>query len=340
MSRYGIQATSGQGEAVFSWSEELTAALPSEARKFEKDMHGGFNEDAETGNVYTGIPGAGLYRISPDLKTWTKIGGDKRLEDNIHGIVVFKEESTGLTQIAVAQNNAQRVLILNLDGSVKQELNTPRGGEFDCDDPNLYYSENRHKSGHFACTDVTYLNGRLYVVTGYSKGDYVLSAEMKDGQYNWGPIAWGGKGDAPGKFRTAHGVTAYDGHIYVSNREAFKVIKFTPEGKLVEILPDIPDGSRICNVARAEHDNYFVMNSLVPLGDGASGYGGHRTAPIYAHTGDHLIFCIDAGSLGIPVLKHIHNVWPHYHTNEAGVRNLYLLVHGWRDGKFAVLKKV
>ena len=51
-------------------------------------MHGGFNEDAKTGIVYTGIPGWGLCSISPDLTTWTKLGDDKRLKGNIHGIVV------------------------------------------------------------------------------------------------------------------------------------------------------------------------------------------------------------------------------------------------------------
>ena len=44
------------------------------------------------------------------------------------------------------------------------------------------------------------------------------------------------------------------------------------------------------------------------------------------------------GDLGIPVLKNIHHVWPHYVTDAAGERTLYLLVHGWNDGKFAVLK--
>lgn len=237
------------------------------------------------------------------------------------------------------KNDAQRVLITNLEGTVLQELGAPKGGEFTHDAPNAFYSEHRHKDV-FKCTDVTYLEGRLYVVTGYSQGDFVLSAERdSDGQWYWGPTAWGGKGDAPGNFRTAHGVTAHDGHIYVSNREAFQVIKFTADGKLVEVMPDIPSGSRICNVAHAEHDGYFVMNALAPLDDGKTGLGGQRTAPIYAHSGERLISCIDAGSLGIPVLKHIHNVWPHYHTDEAGVRTLYILIHGWRDGKFAVLKK-
>lgn len=54
----------GQGEFVFSWDQELTAAFPEDAHAFEPGMHGGFNEDPETGIVYTGIPGYGLCAIS------------------------------------------------------------------------------------------------------------------------------------------------------------------------------------------------------------------------------------------------------------------------------------
>ena len=79
----------GQGEFIFSWNKELTAAFPEDAREFEPAMHGGFNEDPETGIVYTGIPDYGLCAISPDLKEWTKLGTDERLKDNIHGIVFF-----------------------------------------------------------------------------------------------------------------------------------------------------------------------------------------------------------------------------------------------------------
>ena len=79
----------GQGDFVFSWDQELTAAFPEDAAEFEAGMHGGFNEDPETGIVYTGIPGYGLCAISPDLSEWTTIGTDERLKDNIHGIVFF-----------------------------------------------------------------------------------------------------------------------------------------------------------------------------------------------------------------------------------------------------------
>ena len=41
---------------------------------------------------------------------------------------------------------------------------------------------------------------------------------------------------------------------------------------------------------------------------------------------------------GTQVLKHLHHVWPHYVTAADGTRTLYLLVHGWSAGKFAVLR--
>ena len=127
-------------------------------------MHGGFNEDADTGVVYTGIPGYGLCAISPDLKQWTRLGTDSRLKANIHGLVVFKHGA--VKRLALAQNDAQRVLIVDLEGNVLQELGPPVGGEFSFDEANGYYSsrpsmhdrELRRLGQHrpdFKCTDVT-----------------------------------------------------------------------------------------------------------------------------------------------------------------------------------------
>ena len=59
-------------------------------------------------------------------------------------------------------------------------------------------------------------------------------------------------------------------------------------------LPDVPDGARICNVARSER--YFVMNALEPLRHTPA-----RTASIYAHDGEHLVSTVEPGDLGIPV---------------------------------------
>jgi hypothetical protein len=322
----GAKKTTGQGSMVFSWDQGLTAAFPDAAKPHEKGMHGGFNEDPETGIVYTGIPGYGLCSISADLKSWKKLGDDKRLNANIHGIVFFVHK--GNKRIAVAQNGAQKVLITDLEGKVLHELTKPKGDEFDFEPANAFYGG---KKSNFAATDATYYKGTLYVVTGYSRGDFVLTAQEKDGKWSWAKLAWGGKGRKPGQFNTAHGVYAFRDHIWVANRGAHQVVKFTPDGKFVALTPDIPKGSLVCNLAFL-HDHFFFC----PLSK--VNKKTQSSAPIYAHTGEKLVSTIIPGDLGIPILNNIHQVWPHHVKGKDGSKQLYLLVHGWNKGKFAVLK--
>lgn len=313
----------GQGDFVFSWDQELTAAFPKNAIEHEPRMHGGFNEDPETGIVYTGIPGYGLCSISPDLTKWTTIGTDERLKDNIHGIVFFVHKGQKL--LAIAQEG-KRVLVLTLDGKIVSEIVKPTGNEFKFKEANEYFAS---KDSNFGVTDVTYLNGTLYVVHGYSDGDFALTIKEKKGTWSWGKLAWGGKGDKPGQFQTAHGVYAHEGYILVANRAAGQVVKFTKKGKFVEIFDAIPEGSLVCNVSyKSEH---YFMNALHAIGD-------QKSAPIYVHTSKQLTSTIVPGDLNIPNLTNIHQAWPHIVTDSDGSKQLYLLVHGWNKGKFAVLK--
>lgn len=312
----------GQGDFVFSWDQELTAAFPKEAYEFEPQMHGGFNEDPETGIVYTGIPGYGLCAISADLTKWSTIGTDERLKDNIHGIVFFVHK--GVKHLAVAQNG-KRVMVLTLDGTVVSEILKPTGTEFDFAQANEFFGS---EESNFGVTDVTYLKGTIYVAHGYSAGDFVMTIQENDGVWSWGKLAWGGKGDNPGQFKTAHGVYAHGKHILVANRAAGQVVKFTKKGKFVETFDDIPEGSLVCNVSHKS--GHFFLNALSALGD-------QKSAPIYAHTGEKLVSTIIPGDLDIPILTNIHQVWPHF-VETNGTKQLYLLVHGWNKGKFAVLK--
>ncbi|MEM7374378.1 MAG: hypothetical protein AAF587_37635 [Bacteroidota bacterium] len=315
---------SGQGDFTFSWDQDLTAAFPEDAREFEPKMHGGFNEDPETGIVYTGIPGYGLCSISPDLKSWTRIGTDERLKDNIHGIVFFVHN--GNKHLAVAQEG-KRVLVLDLAGNIVSEMLKPTGNEFSFALANEFFSS---EDSNFGVTDVTYLDGIIYAAHGYSKGDFVLTIEENNGQWAWGSLAWGGKGTDPGQFQTAHGIYAHEGFILVANRAAGQVVKFTKGGEFVEMFNDIPEGSLVCNVSyKSEH---YFFNALSALDSTMA------SAPIYAHTGEKLVSTIIPGDLEIPILTNIHHVWPHIVTGENGSKQLYLLVHGWNQGKFAVLK--
>ena len=313
----------GQGEFIFSWDKDLTAAFPEEAHPFEPDMHGGFNEDPSTGTVYTGIPGYGLCSISSDLRVWRRIGNDERLKDNIHGIVFFIHK--GKKHLAVAQEG-KRVLVLNLDGSIISDITKPIGCEFDFAPANEFFAA---PESNFGVTDVTYLDSTIYVAHGYSKGDFVLTIIEKNGSWQWGNLAWGGKGDQPGQFQTAHGVYAHEGHIFVANRAAGQVVKFNKKGEYVEMLKDIPTKSLVCNVSFK--DEHFFFNALKALDD-------QRSAPIYAHDGNQLVSTIIPGDLDIPIITNIHHVWPHHVTDAQGNKQLYLLVHAWNKGKYAVLK--
>ena len=313
----------GQGEFIFSWDESLTNAFPADAREFEPAMHGGFNEDPETGKVYTGIPGYGLCEISADLKQWTTIGSDPRLKDNIHGIVLFIHKGEKL--LALAQEG-KRVLVTTLDGNIVSDILKPKGVEFDFPQANYYFASDK---SNFGVTDVTYLNGIIYVAHGYSAGDFVLTITEQDGSWDWGRLAWGGKGDQPGQFKTAHGIYAHQGLIYVANRAAGQVVRFTPEGEYLDIFEDIPSGSLVCNLSYK--DEHYFFNSLRAIGD-------QKSAPIYTHTGDKLVSTVLTSDLEIPVITNIHHVWPHHIKQSDGTEQLYLLVHAWNKGKYAVLK--
>ncbi len=313
----------GQGAFVFSWDEELTNAFPKDAREFESGMHGGFNEDPETGIVYTGIPGYGLCSISPDLTKWRTLGTDERLKDNIHGIAFFVHKGKKL--LAITQEG-KRVLVLTLDGNIVSEILKPTGTEFKFSAANEFFSS---ADSDFGVTDVTYLKGTLYVTHGYSKGDFVMTIKEKGGVWSWGKLAWGGKGDDPGQFQTAHGIYAHNKHILVANRAAGQVVKFTKKGKFMETFNDIPEESLICNVSyKSEH---YFLNALSAIGE-------QKSAPIYVHTGERLVSTVVSGDLDIPTLTNIHQVWPHFVETENESKQLYLLVHGWNKGKFAILK--
>ena len=279
----------GQGDLVFSFDKALPSKFPDAAKSHEKKMHGGFTEDPRTGIVYTGIPGYGLCSISADLKEWKKLGKDKRLTGTIHGQVFFIHNK--VARLALAQPSDKRILITDLSGKILQEIRTPTGTEFDFKPANEFYAKDQKG---FKVTDLTYLKGKLYAVTGYSKGDFVLTLEEQNGKWAWAKLAWGGRGKNPGQFQTAHEVYAHEGYIYVANRAAFQVVKFTKDGKFLGMLNEIPTGSKICNVSFLK--GHFFFNALSRVAKTSS-------APIYAHSGTGLASTIIPGDLKVPVLN-------------------------------------
>src|SRR2546428_343061 len=108
-------------------------------------------------------------------------------------------------------NDAGKVFTTTLDGKLIYTLNTPTSAdEFDNPVVNDYF----FGGGNFAPTDVEYLDGLYYVTTGYSELDFVLTARvlsLSPFKAIWNDLVFGGKGDGPGQFGTAHGITVPPG---------------------------------------------------------------------------------------------------------------------------------
>ena len=94
---------------------------------------------------------------------------------------------------------------MTIDGEIVSEVLKPTGNEFKFEKANQFFTS---EDSNFGVTDVTYLMGTIYVAHGYSKGDFILTIVENNGIWSWGNLAWGGKGDNPGQFKTAHGVYA------------------------------------------------------------------------------------------------------------------------------------
>ena len=104
-------------------------------------------------------------------------------------------------------NQSAQVVTTTLDGKLVNTLNTPAAGT-DLGHPNA--SDYFAGAGNFVPTDTEYLDGMLYVATGYSKLDYVLTARVfstNPFKAEWHDMSFGGKGTGVGQFGTGHGIT-------------------------------------------------------------------------------------------------------------------------------------
>jgi hypothetical protein len=179
---------------------------------------------------------------------------------------------------------------------------------------------------------VEHLNGLYYITTGYSNLDYVLTARInRENRFEviWNDLAFGGKGDGPGQFGTAHGITLPPGKVRldIADRPHSRLERFTRYGHYLSSLK-MPSGSLPCDI------NYLDEEySVVPALDGPDTKKG---APIYILQGETLISTImPKEDLGLENFKHIHN---------AALRRIndkfYIIAQAWNPGDFAILEQV
>ncbi|MCX6047422.1 MAG: hypothetical protein NT075_20140 [Chloroflexi bacterium] len=310
---------SGQAPFVFAHCEDLHS-LPAKALTVEEKLHGGFAVDKRPGygQVYYGMPGCGLLRISADLTTQDLIELPPDLTSvNFHSTKIG--EFDGKMRLFLAANSEAKVVVASLDGDIDFILPRP---EFD---------EYQNAETPFRPTD-TVLNGnQLIVADGYG-ANYISTADLSTRQWQ---STFGGKtenSEELGKFGTAHGMnrTPAGNQLAIADRphSRFELTSF--DGHFSGSYP-IPAGSRPCGIDFIQRDNrwYAVVGSL---DDPIKG----RPAPIYildAVTYEVLSTIRPKEDLGIERADHLHNVVWHEHNGK-----LFLVCQSWNPGYYFALE--
>lgn len=325
----GAKGVSGQGTLRFR--VVLTAAqLPEEARKVVVSAHGGFAVDHRPGKeeTYFALPGAGILRMSADMKQVALVPTAQEMKGtNLHNTAIWYGPD-GTPYLSFPANDAGRVFTTSLGGDLLNTLASPTGDD-DLGLPSVrdYFAG----GGAFVPTDVAFLEGLLYVTTGYSTLDTVLTARVSS--YSplrtaWHDLAFGGRGTGPGQFGTGHGITVPPGmrRIDVADRLYGEIDRFTRYGQYLSTLKT-PAGSLPCDIDYL--GRYAVIGAL-------EGPDKSRGAPIYVYEDDRLVSSVfPKDDLGLVNFKHIHNAV----LRQAGGK-LYIIAQAWNPGDFAVLEQV
>jgi len=231
-------------------------------------LHNSADQDLNTGEIVTVVAKHGLITLDADLKEWKLVEPQDAAFAkgmNSHGADCFLVD--GESFWAFASTNTGEVIVCQR-GKIIARLAKPKGDEFDNPTANRYYK----LGGKFNPCDVVYLPEakRLVVVTGYSPGDFALSAELHEGTWKWTGAAWGGKEAAGGLFRTAHGVevASEEGQeiVEVASRSHGRLFAFTANGAQIktpgsdkEYYLSLPEGSKPCDIS------HYGANRFVPL---------------------------------------------------------------------------
>jgi hypothetical protein len=328
VSANGNTSVSGQGKMKFKVLY-TSDHLPPEAQKVLKGAHGGFTVDLRRGKgeTYFALKGAGIVQISADLKTTRMLDTPDEVKNtNLHNTTVWHAPD-GTSHLLFPGNEANKVFVTGMDGKLETTLNPPEGVDLGNPVPNQYFKEN----GKFVPTDVEQLDGKLYITTGYSKLDYVLTARIlktSPVELAWNNLSFGGKGTAPGQFQTGHGITVPPKmkRLDIADRTNGEIDRFSPDGKYLSTV-NMPKDSFPC-------DTYFLGKyvAVASLNNPDKTKG----AAIYIMENDQVISTIlPKEELGLTNFMHIHNAV----LRQIG-KKYYLIAQAWNPGDFAIFEQV
>ncbi len=311
-------------------------------------LHNNADVDQSTHEIVTVVAKHGLVTLDAELKEW------KLVEDqdsvfaggmNAHGADCFVMD--GQSYWAFASTNTGEVVV-SQRGKVVASLKQPNGTEFDNPTVNSYFAA----GGRFTPCDVVYLPEakRLVAVIGYAPGDYALSAELRDGQWQWGGPAWGGKENVGGPFNTAHGVqVATEGGqeiVEVASRAHGRVYAFTASGAQIKTpgadnkyYVELPKGSNPCNISHNGSSMFLPLLNPLSMTNGVAPVlvmnDGKPAGSLIPATYDELEFMHHMHGF-CPIEKDgkLYGVvlsWPNGGENAKGKRN---------DGRIAIFEAV
>lgn len=323
------QAVSGSGKLKFRVLY-TSSHLPAEAQTVLKGAHGGFTVDLRPGKgeTYFSLKGAGIIQISADLKSTRMIDTAPEMKGtNLHNTTIHHTAS-GNSYLLFPGNEAGRVFVTGVDGKLLHTMARPDGSS---DLGNPIATDYFKGRGNLVPTDVEMIDDTMYVATGYSNLDFVLTAKvtsMSPFRANWNDLAFGGKGTGPGQFGTGHGITVPPGtkRIDVADRPNSEIDRFTRYGQYLSTLR-MPLGSFPCDIYYL--GKHAVVGSL-------HGPDRSKGAPIYIMENDQLVSTImPKEDLGLANFQHIHNAV----LREVNGK-MYVIAQAWNPGDFAILEQV
>lgn len=315
--------TSGQGPFTFTLRDDLYT-LPNAAKEHEVKLHGGFAIDnrPDKGDLYYGMPGCGIMRVNADLSGQEIIAIPDDLRDlNFHSTKIGRLD--GKERLFLPANSAEKVVVMDLDGTVEATLPRP---EFD---------EYQNKEVGYLPTDTVLVDETLYIADGYG-ANYISSNDVSSQKWN---SIFGGKtddADENGKFSTAHGINLnpVHNHLDICDRPNSRIQAHSFDGGFLGSYK-LPKGAFLCGINYFQRDNrwYAVIGCL---NDPEKDNG--RPAPIYiidAESYELLSVVRPKEELGVELAQHIHNVVMHIHND-----TMYLVCQAWNPGHYFVLQQV
>jgi len=326
------QAAGVTGQAPYRFKVRITEkAMPDTEWGNLRKAHGGFAVDHRPGKgeAYFGLPNTGILRVSAAMDKVEVLDASPALRDGgtMHNASIWYD-AKGEAFLVFPGVDRATIFTTDLDGKVIGTLPAPTADQMTVPAVKAYFADPK---GTFVPTDAVHFEGRYYITTGYSALDYVLTAKVTGTSpftTEWDTLAFGGKGDGDGQFRTGHGITVHtDGKsLVVADRPKNRLERFAADGSYLDQYI-LPAGTLPCD------SDYVGEYTLVPCLEGADKTKG---APIYLIKDGKIVSTIMIQEdLGLGRFKHIHNAV----LREVDGK-LFIIAQAWNPGDFAVLEQV